>query len=37
MRARAPRFGVLEVPRLIRARKRDPWEGFEAARRSLVG
>jgi bifunctional non-homologous end joining protein LigD len=33
---RAPRFGVLEVPRLIRARKRDPWEGFEAARRSLL-
>jgi bifunctional non-homologous end joining protein LigD len=35
--ASAPRFGVLEVPRLIRARKRDPWEGFEAARRTLVG
>ena len=34
---RAPQFGVLEVPRLIRARKRDPWEGFEDARRSLVG
>jgi bifunctional non-homologous end joining protein LigD len=32
----APRFGLLEVPRLIRARKRDPWEGFDAARRSLV-
>jgi bifunctional non-homologous end joining protein LigD len=32
----APRFGVLEVPRLIRTRKRDPWEGFEAARRSLL-
>jgi bifunctional non-homologous end joining protein LigD len=35
--AQPPRFGVLEVPRLIRARKRDPWRGFEAARRSLVG
>ena len=23
-------FGLLEVPRLIRARKRDPWAGFEA-------
>jgi bifunctional non-homologous end joining protein LigD len=33
---RAPRFGLLDVPRLIRARRRDPWEGFEAARRSLV-
>ena len=32
----APRFGVLEVPKLIRARKRDPWQGFEEARRSLV-
>ena len=32
----APRFGLLEVPKLIRARKRDPWQGFEAARRSLV-
>ena len=32
----APRFGILEVPKLIRARKRDPWQGFEAARRSLV-
>ena len=36
MRAHAPRFGLLEVPKLIRARKRDPWQGFEAARRSLV-
>ena len=34
--AQAPRFGLLEVPKLIRARKRDPWQGFEAARRSLV-
>jgi bifunctional non-homologous end joining protein LigD len=33
---RAPRFGLRDVPRLIRARKRDPWEGFEAARRPLV-
>ncbi len=32
----APRFGLREVPQLIRARKRDPWEGFEAARRPLV-
>jgi bifunctional non-homologous end joining protein LigD len=35
--SQAPRFGLLEVPRLIRKRKRDPWEGFEAARRSLLG
>jgi bifunctional non-homologous end joining protein LigD len=35
--AQAPRFGVLEVPRLVRARKRDPWAGFDAARRSLLG
>jgi bifunctional non-homologous end joining protein LigD len=34
--AEAPRFGLLEVPKLIRARKRDPWAGFEDARRSLV-
>jgi bifunctional non-homologous end joining protein LigD len=33
----APRFGLLEVPKLIRKRKRDPWEGFDAARRSLLG
>jgi bifunctional non-homologous end joining protein LigD len=32
----APRFGLLEVPKLIRVRKRDPWQGFDAARRSLV-
>jgi bifunctional non-homologous end joining protein LigD len=32
----APRFGLREVPKLIRARKRDPWEGFEAARRPLA-
>jgi bifunctional non-homologous end joining protein LigD len=32
----APRFGVLDVPKLIRKRKRDPWESFESARRSLV-
>jgi bifunctional non-homologous end joining protein LigD len=32
----APRFGLLEVPKLIRARRRDPWEGFEAARRPLL-
>jgi DNA primase len=35
--ARVPSFGVLEVPRLIRRRKRNPWQGFEAARRSLLG
>ena len=33
---RAPRFGLREIPKLIRARKRDPWEGLEAARRPLV-
>ncbi|HEY3516294.1 MAG TPA: DNA ligase D, partial [Gammaproteobacteria bacterium] len=27
--AEAPRFGLREVPKLIRARKRDPWAGFE--------
>jgi bifunctional non-homologous end joining protein LigD len=32
----APRFGLLDVPGLIRKRKRDPWAGFERARRSLV-
>jgi len=32
----APRFGLLEVPKLIAKRKRDPWQGFEEARRSLV-
>jgi bifunctional non-homologous end joining protein LigD len=32
----APRYGLLEVPSLVRRRERDPWEGFEAARRSLV-
>ncbi len=32
----APRLGMLEVPKLIRRRKRDPWESFESARRSLV-
>ena len=32
----APRFGLRDVPKLIRARTRDPWEGFEAARRPLV-
>ena len=34
--AEQARFGLLEVPKLIRARKRDPWQGFEEARRSLV-
>ena len=32
----APRFGLLEVPKLVRARKRDPWQGFEDARRPLL-
>lgn len=32
-----PKFGLREVPALVRRRKRDPWEGFDAARRSLVG
>jgi bifunctional non-homologous end joining protein LigD len=32
----APRFGLREVPKLIRARRRDPWAGFETARRPLV-
>jgi bifunctional non-homologous end joining protein LigD len=34
--AEAPRFGLLEVPKLVAKRKRDPWQGFEDARRSLV-
>ena len=32
----APRYGLLEVPAVVRRRKRDPWADFEAARRSLV-
>ena len=32
----APRFLLRDVPKLIRARKRDPWEDFEAARRPLL-
>ena len=34
--ATPPRFGLLEVPKLLRTRGADPWAGFEAARRSLV-
>ncbi|HEX7236772.1 MAG TPA: DNA ligase D [Gammaproteobacteria bacterium] len=34
--ADAPRFGLLEVPKLLAKRKRDPWQEFEAARRPLV-
>jgi len=34
--AQAPRFGITDVPKLIRSRKRDPWQDFEAARRPLV-
>jgi bifunctional non-homologous end joining protein LigD len=33
---RAPRFGVRDVPKLLRERRRDPWDGFDAARRPLV-
>jgi len=32
----APRYGLLDVPSLVRRRERDPWEDFEDARRSLV-
>ena len=32
----APRYGLLDVPALVRRRERDPWEDFEDARRSLV-
>jgi bifunctional non-homologous end joining protein LigD len=32
----APRYGLLDVPSLVRRRERDPWADFEAARRSLV-
>ena len=32
----APRYGLLDVPSLVRRRERDPWEDFEEARRSLV-
>jgi bifunctional non-homologous end joining protein LigD len=31
-----PHYSVLEVPAIVRRRKHDPWEGFEAARSSLV-
>jgi bifunctional non-homologous end joining protein LigD len=31
-----PRYGLLEVPELVRRRERDPWADFEEARRSLV-
>jgi bifunctional non-homologous end joining protein LigD len=34
--AEAPRFELIEVPKLIAKRKRDPWAGFDDARRSLV-
>jgi bifunctional non-homologous end joining protein LigD len=34
--ATAPRYSLLDVPELVRRRERDPWEDFEAARRSLV-
>ncbi|HZF31197.1 MAG TPA: non-homologous end-joining DNA ligase [Gammaproteobacteria bacterium] len=32
---RVPRFGVRDVPRIVRERARDPWRGFDAARRAL--
>ncbi len=32
----APRHGLLDVPSLVRRRARDPWAGFEDARRSLA-
>jgi bifunctional non-homologous end joining protein LigD len=32
----APRYSLLDVPSLVRRRKRDPWADFESARRSLV-
>jgi bifunctional non-homologous end joining protein LigD len=31
-----PRFGLREVPAIVRARRRDPWEGFEKARARLA-
>ena len=34
--ATPPRFGLRDVPALLRRRQRDPWQGFDAARRSLV-
>jgi bifunctional non-homologous end joining protein LigD len=30
-----PRFGIRDVPALIARRKRDPWDGFDAARAKL--
>ena len=32
----APRHGLPDVPSLVRRRERDPWAGFDEARRSLV-
>jgi bifunctional non-homologous end joining protein LigD len=32
----APRYGLLEVPALVRRRERDPWADFEDARRPLA-
>jgi DNA primase len=32
---RVPRVGVREVPGIVRQRARDPWRGFDAARRAL--
>jgi bifunctional non-homologous end joining protein LigD len=33
---KAPRYGLLDVPALVRRRERDPWADFDEARRSLV-
>jgi bifunctional non-homologous end joining protein LigD len=34
--ASPPRYGILDVPRLLRRRKADPWAEFESARSPLV-
>ncbi len=33
--AEPPRYGVRDVPSVVRERKRDPWQGFDDARRPL--
>jgi bifunctional non-homologous end joining protein LigD len=35
--AQPPKFGLLDVPKWARKRKRDPWAELDAARRPLVG
>jgi len=32
----APQYGLLDVPSVVRRRKRDPWMDFEKARRPLL-